>query len=579
MLHKQVAVAAVVALLLLIITAAVNARPRPARSSSLKRTSESLPTLYSNKEPRVKLWPQPQSIVQNDKQNITAIIPDWRQFSLKIVQVFTARERTVLLHNYARYQAIIFYNTSVPSVPASSLPVCSQQFVCLTSLEISIASREPELKLDFGMDESSELTITSDAIIRINAQTVWGALRAMETVAQLIQLRSHQKSRFYTVADFSVPLKIVDYPRFPWRGFLIDTTNHYHRPELIKHAIDGMAFAKLNTLHWHIVDTESFPAVIPKYPKLSELGAFRPDAIYTKETIVDIVNYAFERGIRVYLEWDMPGHVKAWGAGYPHLVAHCPEEFDSYGVFNPSVQEVYKVVDDIFAYSDTLQFDSYTHLGGDEINTKCWLHDPTVVAWMKTKNFTTVDEILNEFMSIVYPMLKDRYKKIPMGWDELIIDYDQNVLKIPKDVVIQVWRSRESFAKIVKAGYKSLLSAGWYLDQQRPNGELFYAFEDTWMAMYRNELFTAGNFTADEKKRILGGEIPMWTEQVDDVNFDSRVWPRTLCGAEKLWSAEEVNIIDHITELRLEHTRCNMVRRGIKGGPIIPGYCDAAYEY
>lgn len=97
------------------------------------------------------------------------------------------------------------------------------------------------------------------------------------------------------------------------------------------------------------------------------------------------------------------------------------------------------------------------------------------------------------------------------------------------------------------------------------------------MAMYRNEPFSCANFTEEEKQLIWGGEATMWTEQVDDVNFDSRVFPRILAAAERLWSDERVNLVDGITWNRLDNIRCQLLRRGIRGGPVAPGYCDFAY--
>lgn len=98
--------------------------------------------------------------------------------------------------------------------------------------------------------------------------------------------------------------------------------------------------------------------------------------------------------------------------------------------------------------------------GGDEIDIQCWLHDPTVKHWMKQRGFTTADQVLNFFMGRFYPLVR-QHNWTAIGWDELIIDYDQTQLTIPKDVVIQVWRSREAFAKVVKSGYRALLSAGY----------------------------------------------------------------------------------------------------------------------
>ena len=126
----------------------------------------------------------------------------------------------------------------------------------------------------------------------------------METFSQLINYDLHKS----TYSINSVPTSISDQPRFPWRGLLIDTSRHYLQVSAIKRTIDSMSYNKFNTLHWHAVDAQSFPIVSDTWPLLYEKGAWGPKAIYNHSTILDIVSYAQERGIRVVPEFDTPGH-------------------------------------------------------------------------------------------------------------------------------------------------------------------------------------------------------------------------------------------------------------------------------
>ena len=118
-----------------------------------------------------------------------------------------------------------------------------------------------------------------------------------------------------------------------------------------------------------------------------------------------------------------------------------------------------------------------------------------------------------------------------------------------------------------------------YLDQQIPNhNKTFYEWVDTWINFYQNDPTEGFGMTESQKKLVLGGEGAMWSEQVDNANFDSRVFPRTLAIAERLWSASTVTDTTS-ARVRMEYTRCNvLVRRGVSAGPVMPGYCQASYD-
>jgi hexosaminidase len=129
----------------------------------------------------------------------------------------------------------------------------------------------------------------------------------------MIQVATVGHELVYAFKGYKVPLTIQDAPRFAWRGLLIDTSRHYLSVNKIKRIIDGISYIKFNTLHWHVVDSQSFPIQIPAYPKLSEAGAYAPHAMYTPDQVKDIIDYAFLRGVRVVFEFDIPGHSTSWG--------------------------------------------------------------------------------------------------------------------------------------------------------------------------------------------------------------------------------------------------------------------------
>ncbi|EPS72439.1 hypothetical protein M569_02319, partial [Genlisea aurea] len=178
----------------------------------------------------------------------------------------------------------------------------------LKGIHVVIAS--PSDELQYGVDESYKLHIPAEGnnvSVHIKAETIYGALHALETFSQICRFDIISRG----ILIHQVPWIVVDRPRFHFRGLLIDTSRHYQPLPVIKKVIDSMAFAKLNVLHWHIVDRESFPLYIPSYPKLWD-GAYSKSERYTFADAAEIVKYAKRRGVNVLAELDVPGHARSW---------------------------------------------------------------------------------------------------------------------------------------------------------------------------------------------------------------------------------------------------------------------------
>ena len=167
--------------------------------------------------------------------------------------------------------------------------------------------------------------------------------------------------------------EITDYPDFPHRGLLLDTSRHYIPVNVIKQTLEAMAINKMNVFHWHLTDDQSFPYQSEKYPNLSKLGAYTADMIYKKNSIRSILNFAHDRGIRVIPEFDSPGHTRSWGVAYPQLLSNCTVDNTTlFGPLNIADKFTYDFMHEFFNEVSNLFPDTYVHLGGDEVDSKCW---------------------------------------------------------------------------------------------------------------------------------------------------------------------------------------------------------------
>eukprot|EP00456_Euglypha_rotunda_P079822 TRINITY_DN7695_c0_g1_i1.p1 TRINITY_DN7695_c0_g1~~TRINITY_DN7695_c0_g1_i1.p1 ORF type:complete len:232 (+),score=35.28 TRINITY_DN7695_c0_g1_i1:85-696(+) len=185
---------------------------------------------------------------------------------------------------------------------------------------------------------------------------------------------------------------------------MIDTARHFLEPATIYRTIDALAYNKMNTLHWHTVDAESFPVVINSYPNLSQAGAYDPTlAIYSQSVIANIVNYGYQRGIRVVPEFDIPGHAYSWGFGYPQVRCQCPSNLAS-NINNypldPSNDLTLQMVDAVIGEMAKLFTDQTFHLGGDEVVESCWTQNANVSDWMKSQGYTTGLQVFQYFEEI-----------------------------------------------------------------------------------------------------------------------------------------------------------------------------------
>ncbi len=403
------------------------------------------------------------------------------------------------------------------------------------TLAIAVKSAGEQIQ-SVDEDESYTLSVTANGV-QIEAQTVVGAMRGLQTLVQLVQSSGDQ---------FVLPaVSIQDSPRFPWRGLMIDCGRHFEPIEVLKRTLDGMSAVKLNVFHWHLIDDQGFRIESKIYPQLTALGS--DGLFYTQQQAAEIVEYARARGIRVVPEFEMPGHSTAWLVAYPQFASgRAPKSIRrEFGVsdyaLDPTNPELYRFIDKFLGEMATIFPDPYFHIGGDETVSPEWKSDPRIVSFMRAHDLKGPDALQAYFNQKILKILEAHHKHM-VGWDEILNP------ALPKDVVVQSWRGGASLIQGAEKGYQGILSAPYYLDGMRPAGIHYVA----------DPLPASAPLTPEQRKLILGGEVCMWAEQLEARTIDSRVWPRTAAIAERFWSPEQVNDVDdmyrrlHVVSLQLE---------------------------
>jgi hexosaminidase len=304
---------------------------------------------------------------------------------------------------------------------------------------------------------------------------------------------------------------------------MIDVSRHFEPVNQIERTLDGMAMVKLNVFHWHLSDDQGFRAESKIYPKLTGLGS--NGDFYTQEQMREVVAYARARGIRVVPEFDIPGHSVSWMVGYPQLGSskgpfHLPDVPGIHDeALDPTREGTYVFLNRLIGEMTKIFPDAYFHIGGDEVNGEVWTSNPRIARFMKRKGFEKPSQLQTYFSQRVVRIV-ERHGKKPVGWDEVLVP------GLPKNVMVQSWRGVDSLAAGARQGYRGILSAPYYLDAMKSNETHYLA----------DPIPADTTLTPEQQKLILGGEVCMWAEQLNERTIDSRIWPRTAVMAERFWS-------------------------------------------
>ncbi|XP_037046108.1 beta-hexosaminidase subunit alpha-like isoform X1 [Bradysia coprophila] len=543
--------------------------------------------LAGRKWPPGSVWPLPFAQVTTEKQ----LTFDPQSFKFATVLSTDISNCDPLEFAIAKYNNQFLFRTveGITPIPDPNFKIISVVNVNITGgvTGENECLNYPRLSDNPSVYESYNLTIEEEGVGTIVAETVWGALRGIETFSQLIWNNDGYDADKGPLYFYINATSINDFPRFSHRGFMIDSARHYQLESTFYTIMDGMMYNKLNVLHWHITDDQSFPFVSTTYPELSAKGAYSSKHIYSPAAVQRVIEAGRLRGIRVILELDTPGHTFAMGKSYPELLTPCYGVPGEPGTALPGVHADRENLDPTkeFTYTfmrglfteivQNVSKDSFVHLGMDEVYPPCWQSSPEIAAFMQANNYTSIHQVEEHYATRHIDMVKS-LGATPISWQDPL---DQGV-ELSKDVVIHMWKDwggswQSQLQNVLNKGYKAILSSPWYLN--------YINYGESWRGYYTADpILGLPDITPEQQKNILGGEACIWAEFVDKTNYVPRLLPFVGAIAERLWSSnipiDDTAVVD--ARDRLDQFRCKLVQRGINAQPLLPGFCGSweAYE-
>ena len=416
-------------------------------------------------------------------------------------------------------------------------------------------------------DEGYELEINSEQI-NIAAKNNAGFFYALQSLRQLLPIEFASDELNKNIRWVLPAVKINDRPRFGWRGFMLDVSRHFYEKKYIYEILDQMAALKLNTFHWHLTDDQGWRVEIKKYPKLTEVGAWRVDyndhdwnhnrwwgrpkqkegdkptygGFYTQEEIKEIIKYAEERFITIIPEVDVPGHSQAIIASYPEVACHPgPYYVATGGVYKdntlcPGKEITFEFVENVLNEIMDLFPSKYIHIGGDECNKSQWKKDPDCQKRIKREGLKGEKELQSYFIKRVEKIINARGRNL-IGWDEILEG------GLAPNATVMSWRGEEGGIAAASAGHHIIMtpSKKCYLDLKQGHAD-----HEPNLGYSKCLLSACYNYNPvpdtlkDKSEYILGVQGNLWSESLPD--FDKATYmayPRLFAIAENAWSPQE----------------------------------------
>lgn len=452
-----------------------------------------------------------------------------------------------------------------------SLELFAQDLEELVGIRPSVAAGTSEdakgnvyftLGLQDGRKEAYSINVSSDGIL-VRAVAPEGIYRATRTLLKSVGTEKTSSVEFPSA-------EVSDWPRFGYRGLMLDVSRHFSDVEMVKRTIDMLALHQLNIFHWHLTDDQGWRIEIKSHPELTEVGAWRDDTVvgrylggtdyptdgkrhggfYTQEQIREIVAYAKERYIEIIPEIDLPGHTSAVLAAYPQLGCEDKEYkvANRWGVIrdvlcagNPASLDLFK---DIMDEVCELFPGKYIHLGGDECVKDRWKACPKCQKKIRElglkdgSRYSKEDYLQSWFMGEVASFVQSKGKRV-IGWDEILEGVPMD------DSVIMSWRGTEGGITAARMGHDVVMTptSDMYFDQSQtlasqleeiPVGGFINV-----MKVYSYEPLPA-SLTPEQQKHILGCQANVWCEYMPEERIRQyQMLPRLAALSEVQWTMPE----------------------------------------
>jgi hexosaminidase len=455
-------------------------------------------------------------------------------------------------------QPLITKLSNAAGIDILSTKSCAIKTLIIASIDKSIAN-----------DEGYQLDISSEKIL-LKAKTTAGIFYGIQTILQLLP-EEIEKDSVQKNIKWQVPCVVIkDEPRFGYRGIMLDVARHYESPEFIKKLIDLLAMQKMNRLHLHLTDSQGWRFESKKYPKLTQIGAYRKGTplnatydynsrpndtlygnYYTQEQLKDLVRYAEQRFITIVPEIEMPAHSMSALASYPELA--CVDSNGNTFPYPQQIQNEYCTKDATFNFLDDVLSEvmdvfpsKYIHVAGDEASKETWKRCKYDLQRMKDEGLNNVEELQSYFIKRIEKFVNSKGRHI-IGWDEILQG------GLAPDATVMSWTGIEGGIKAAQQHHNVIMTPGDYCyfdhyQSDAPGEPVAFCCMLTLPKVYSYDPVPA-ELKDDEKKYIQGAQGNLWTEYIPNpAKVEYMIFPRAVALAEVDWTNPSLKNYDAFTQ-------------------------------
>ncbi|MEN0053453.1 MAG: family 20 glycosylhydrolase [Mucilaginibacter sp.] len=474
---------------------------------------------------------------------------------------FTLSHETIVQADSPSNKAVLFFKDFLANNLAYNKPIIAKGGATNNVITLTSAGTE-NLPA-----EGYRLTITPQQVTVAGKGA--GLFYGIQTLIQLVPLERGATSKLPCV-------QVEDYPRFGYRGAMLDVGRHFFSVEMVKKYIDLLAAYKLNNFHWHLTEDQGWRIEIKKYPKLTQIGSMRAQTLiggyrdrtpqqfdntpyggfYTQDQIRDVVKYATARYINVVPEIEMPGHSSAALAAYPELGCEPGKAYkaaETWGVFKdiycPS-EKTFSFLEDVLTEVMELFPSKYIHIGGDEAPKDAWKNSAFCQQLIKKLKLKDEHGLQSYFIQRMEKFLNSKGRSI-IGWDEILEG------GLAPNATVMSWRGEEGGIAAAQQKHKVIMtpgSNGLYIDhgQGKPSQEPLSIGGNEPLSKIYSYNPTPAELTLEQQQYIEGVQANLWTEYIPtDAKVEYMLLPRLMALSEVAWSPLANKNFKDFSETRL----------------------------